>query len=454
MSARLQFLGATGTVTGSKYLVETRAARMLVDCGLFQGFKDLRLRNWSAPPFSAAAISAVVLTHAHLDHSGYLPLLVRNGFVGPIFCSPATFDLCRILLPDAGRLQEEEAQYANRHGYSKHKPARPLYTEEDATRALARFHPVNVDKPFDVAGMRATLHPSGHILGACLVVLEHEGRRTVFSGDLGRPNDPVMVPPARIESADTLVLESTYGNRAHDPSDPADKLGETIRRAAARRGVVLIPSFAVGRSQSLLYHLAQLKSRSGIPRDLPIYLNSPMAVDATALYLKHRGAHRLDPQQCRAMCRAAVMVNSVEESKRLNERHGPMVIIAASGMATGGRVTHHLKAFASDPRNTILFSGYQAAGTRGARILAGDRSVKIHGEQVPIRAEVAHLDNLSAHADAEELLGWLGGFRTAPSRVFLTHGEPLASDALRIRIAESLGWNCEAPRYLQSAALG
>jgi len=454
MAVRLQFLGATGTVTGSKYLVETDTARLLVDCGLFQGFKDLRLRNWSASPVSASALSAVVLSHAHLDHSGYLPLLVRNGFVGPVFCSPATFDLCRILLPDAGRLQEEEAQYANRRGYSKHRPARPLYTEEDAKRALANFRPVRVNSPFDVAGMKATLHLSGHILGACLIVLEHEGRRTVFSGDLGRPNDPVMMPPARVESADTLVMESAYGNRLHDPSDPADKLGEAIRRTAERGGVVLIPSFAVGRSQSLLHYLARLKSRGEIPRELPVFLNSPMAVDATALYLKHRSAHRLDPEQCRAMCRAATMVNSVEESKRLNERHGPMVIIAASGMATGGRVIHHLKAFAPDPRNTLLFSGYQAAGTRGARILAGERSVKIHGEQVPIRAEVAHIDNLSAHADAQELIDWLRGFRTAPERVFLTHGEALASDALRIRIAESLGWNCEVPHYLKSAALG
>jgi metallo-beta-lactamase family protein len=449
----VQFLGATGTVTGSKYLVRGGGAALLVDCGLFQGFKQLRLRNWVPLPVGPGALSAVVLTHAHIDHSGYVPLLVRNGFAGKIHCSEATYDLCRILLPDSGRLQEEEAEYANRRGFSKHKPALPLYTEEDALRSLEHFAPVDFGKEIELGGMRARLAPAGHILGAAIVTLADSARTIVFSGDLGRPRDPIMPAPSRIREADYLVLESTYGNRRHDPEDPRLKLGRVIRKTVERGGVVVIPSFTVGRAQSLLYDIHLLKAEGAIPAGLPVYLNSPMAADATEIYVKHSDGHRLSPVQCRAMCQAAVVVNTAEESKRLNERRGPMVLIAASGMATGGRVVHHLKAFAPDPRNTILFSGFQAGGTRGATILAGAESVKIHGTYVPVRAEVEIIDNLSAHADWAETLDWLKGFDRAPRETFITHGEPAAADSLRQRIEEGLGWRCRVPDYLESADL-
>ncbi|HEY7674825.1 MAG TPA: MBL fold metallo-hydrolase [Burkholderiales bacterium] len=427
--------------------------KILVDCGLFQGFKQLRLRNWAPLPFKPASLSAVVLSHAHIDHSGYLPLLVKNGFAGKVHCSEATYDLCRILLPDAGRLQEEEAEYANRRGFSKHKPALPLYTEADARRALGSFAPIGFDEGIELGGVRLKLIPAGHILGASIVHLSDGKRSLVFSGDLGRPNDPIMVAPSPVRDADYLILESTYGNRRHDPEDPRMKLGRIVRKTAERGGVVLIPSFAVGRAQSLLYHIHQLKSEGAIPADVPVYLNSPMAADVTEIYHKHRAEHRLSPEQCRAMCTAATIVNNPEESKRLNEKKGPMLVIAASGMATGGRVVHHLKAFAPDPRNTILFSGFQAGGTRGATILSGAESVKIHGEYVPIRAEVAAINNLSAHADCAEILDWLRHFEHPPRETFITHGEPAAADALRRRIEEQLRWRARVPDYLETVVL-
>ncbi len=451
---QLQFLGATGTVTGSKYLLTAGAQRVLVDCGLFQGYKQLRLRNRSPLPVDPKALAAVVLTHAHLDHSGYLPLLVRNGFRGPVFCTGATAELCRVLLPDAGRLQEDEAQHANQHGWSKHKPAQPLYTEQDALRCLELFETRAYELDFEAApGLTIRFLPAGHILGAAMVRASHAGVSALFTGDLGRPNDPIMRAPAPVQQADYLVVESTYGDRLHDPADPVAKLGEVIRRTSARGGVVVIPSFAVGRSQSLLYAIHVLKQRGDIPDSLPVFLNSPMALDATAIYRRYRVEHRLDPEQCRGMCQAARIVNTVEESIRLNERRGPMIIIAGSGMATGGRVVHHLKVFAPDARNTILFAGFQAGGTRGAAMLAGADSVKIHGEYVPVRAEIALLDNLSAHADYAEIFGWLKQFKTPPRRTFITHGEPAAADALRLRIEEQLRWDCRVPDYLETAAL-
>lgn len=451
----IQFLGATGTVTGSKYLLTSGASKMLLDCGLFQGFKQLRLRNWDPLPVHPAEIDAVVLTHAHLDHSGYLPLLVRNGFRGKVLCSEATYDLCKILLPDSGRLLEEEAIHANRQGSSRHAPALPLYTEADAVRALAHFAPVPFGKPFEIAGkLQGTLALGGHILGAAIVTIRDGQRSVVFSGDLGRLHDTIMVAPSPITSCDYLVLESTYGDRQHDPADPLILLGQTIRKTAARGGVTVIPAFAVGRAQSLLYAIHQLKQQGLLPASLPVYLNSPMATDATALYQKHRKLHRLDHQQCEAMCRAAHIVNSVEESIALNQRQMPMVIIAASGMATGGRVLHHLKAFSGDPRNTILFAGFQAGGTRGAAMLGGATEIKIYGEYVPLRASVYQIDNLSAHADADEILQWLRHFKQPPKRTFITHGEPAAADALRHRIEETLHWACRVPDYLEQQELG
>jgi metallo-beta-lactamase family protein len=447
---QIQFLGATNTVTGSKHLVSSGKTKILVDCGLFQGYKQLRLRNWEQFPVDPADIEAVVLTHAHLDHSGYLPILVRDGFRGKIFCSEATYDLCKILLPDSGRLLEEDADYANRHGFSKHKPALPLYTEDDAHRALKFFHPVPFGVRQDVGGpFTAELHHAGHILGAAIVVLRDQQRTVTFSGDLGRPNDPLLIPPDTIEETDYLVIESTYGNRVQDASDPAEMLAKTINDTLDRGGVTIIPSFAVGRTQILLHYLYQLKEAGKIPSVLPIYVNSPMAVDATAIYRKHKDEHFMNPDQCHAIFSVAKMVNSVEDSIWLNQQRRPMVIIAGSGMATGGRVLHHLKAFASDRRNTILFSGYQAGGTRGAAMLAGADSIKIHGEYIPLRAHVAQITNLSAHADREEILAWLSHFKSPPKQTFIVHGEPDAADMLRRTIEERKHWRCQVPEYLQ-----
>lgn len=449
----IQFLGATSTVTGSKYLIHAAGKQVLVDCGLFQGFKQLRLRNWGQFPVDPKSIDAVVLTHAHLDHSGYLPLLVKNGYKGPIFCTAATADLCGILLPDSGHLQEEDARYANRRGFSKHRPALPLYTEEDAKRCLSQLRPVEFAQSIKIApGVDMRLLLAGHILGAAMIEMRCEGRILLFSGDLGRPNDLVMQPPARVEHADFLVIESTYGNRRHDMKDPLDVLADVITRTVARQGVVIIPAFAVGRAQTLLYAIHLLKIARRIP-DVPVYLNSPMAVDATNIYHRHRTEHRLTEEQCKSMCTTAKFVNSVEESKALNNKRGPMILISASGMLTGGRVLHHLKAFAPDARNTILLSGFQSGGTRGAALAAGAETVKIHGEQVPIRAEVATLSNLSAHADYVEMLDWLGHFSAPPRQTFITHGEPAAADALRQSIEEKLKWQCTIPDYLERASL-
>jgi len=449
----IQFLGATGTVTGSKYLVQAADKLILVDCGLFQGYKQLRLRNWARLAVDPKTIDAVVLTHAHLDHSGYLPLLVKNGYKGPVFCTAATADLCGILLPDSGHLQEEDARYANRRGFSKHHPALPLYSQEDAKRCLSQLKPVQFDRSANIKpGIDIRLLQGGHILGAAMVEMRCEGRAVLFSGDLGRPNDLVMKPPARVEHVDYLVIESTYGNRRHDVNDPLEVLADVITRTAARQGVVIIPAFAVGRAQTLLYAIHLLKIARRIP-DVPVYLNSPMAVDATQIYHRHRTEHRLTVEQCKAMCTAAKFVNSVEESKGLNNRRGPMILISASGMVTGGRVLHHLKAFAPDPRNTIMLSGFQSCGTRGAAIAAGAETVKIHGEHVPIRAEVATLSNLSAHADYIETLVWLGQFSRPPRQTYITHGEPAAADALRRSMEEKLKWQCYVPEYLERASL-
>lgn len=450
----LQFLGAAGTVTGSKYLVRAGDAQVLVDCGLFQGFKPLRLRNWADPPFDPQAISAVVLTHAHIDHSGYLPLLIRKGFRGRVYASEATAELCRILLPDSARLAEEDAERANRRGYSKHKPALPLYTERDAEAALRHFVTVPLAHDFEpVSGMRVRLTRAGHILGAASVRVS-DGRVTlVFSGDLGRQHDTIMKAPEPVTRADFLVVESTYGDRKHEAMDADSELADVITRTAKRGGTVVIPAFAVGRTQSLLLAIARLKAKKRIPAGLPVYLNSPMAEDATALYHRFRAEHRLSDKECEAMCRAAVIVNSVEQSKKLNLSREPKVLIAGSGMATGGRVVHHIAAFGPRPENAIVFAGFQAGGTRGAAMLAGVREVKIHGDYVPIKAEVVAIGNLSAHADADEIMEWLKAFEKPPRRTFVTHGEPVAADALRLRIKEELGWNAHVPEHLERVDL-
>ena len=443
----LTFLGATGTVTGSKYLLRASGRTVMVDCGLFQGLKQLRLRNWSPLPVRSNEVDAVVLTHAHLDHTGYLPLFVKQGFSGSVHASTGTTELCAILLPDSGHLQEEEARYANKRGFSKHKPALPLYTVEDAQTCLKRLVPAQFGEEINVAkAFKTRFIPAGHIVGASIVSLSAGGVRIVFSGDLGRSNDPVMRPPSRVEAADYLVVESTYGNRRHPSGDAEEEFAAHLNRALARGGVVVVPSFAVGRAQTLLHLVARLKARKAIP-DVPVFLNSPMAVNATRIYHEHRSEHRLTEEECTAACSVAKTVNTADESRALNARGGPMIIISASGMATGGRVVHHIKAFAPDPRNMIILPGFQAAGTRGASLASGAEAVKIHGEYVPVRAEVVKMDGLSAHADYAEILDWLKGFPKPPRETFVTHGEPAAADEMRRRIAETLGWKVRVPDY-------
>ena len=453
MSLSITFLGAVGTVTGSKYLIDTGGRRLLVDCGLFQGFKQLRLRNWSPPPFDPASLDAVILSHAHLDHTGYLPLLVRNGFRGPVYATPGTRDLCEILLSDSGHLQERDAEFANRHGYSKHRPAKPLYTQKDAEISLASFKRVPFEKSTNLGeGVSVRFLPAGHILGAAIVQITVAGTTLLFSGDLGRPASATMLDPAIVHRTDYLVVESTYGNRLHEVGDPESRIAETVNRTVERGGTVLIPSFAVGRAQSLLFHIHRLKAENRIP-DLPVFLDSPMAINASDIFCEHLSEHRLTAAECRASCGVATYVREAAESKALDSNPMPKIIISASGMATGGRILHHLKHYAPDERNTVLFAGFQAGGTRGAAIDAGAKKVKIHGAYVPINADVDNLHMLSAHADANEIMSWLGHFEAPPRRTFITHGEPAASDALRRRIKEDLAWPCEIPEFKDHAEL-
>jgi metallo-beta-lactamase family protein len=450
---QLTFLGATGTVTGSKYLVESGGARVLVDCGLFQGVKQLRLRNRAPLPFDVRSLDAVVLTHAHLDHSGYLPLLVRDGFAGPVYCTGATRALCGILLPDSGHLQEEEAEYANRHGFSRHHPALPLYTEADAVRSLAQLVAVEFGAAQPVAGgLGFQLYRAGHLLGAAMVHLHDAHTDVLFSGDLGRPHDVMLPPPEIVRTASHLVVESTYGDRLHRRDDPADALADAIVRTARRGGSVVIPSFAVGRAQVLLLLLHRLKRAGRIP-DIPVFLDSPMAARATAAFARFHAEHLLDEEAYAAVRSGATVVESVEQSKAIDRMHVPRIILSASGMATGGRVLHHLKALAPDARNTVLFAGHQAVGTRGGAIVGGARAIKIHGAYVQVNAEVAVLDNVSAHADHAEILDWLRHFDAPPRQTYVTHGEPVAADAMRRHIEETLGWSCSVPEYRESVVL-
>ncbi|MCI5057484.1 MAG: MBL fold metallo-hydrolase [Flavobacteriales bacterium] len=449
----IQFIGATGTVTGSKYLLNAEGQKILVDCGLFQGLKELRLRNWASLPLNPAEIKCVFLTHAHIDHTGYVPLLVKNGFRGKIYCSHGTLELCKILLPDSGYLQEEDANFANRHGFSKHKPALPLYTLKEAEESLKYFHPLDFDAPYELGkDLSFTLFPAGHILGASMIQVKDKERTLLFTGDLGRPNDLIMKPPRTVEKTDYLVLESTYGDRIHGAEDPKDEIAKVINRTAARGGVTIIPSFAVGRAQAVLYIVDQLKHEKKIP-DIPVYLDSPMARDATDLYCAFGDEHRLSTKECTLMCRVAKVINTQDESKALDEKQIPKIIVTASGMATGGRVVHHLKAFVSDLRNTVLFVGYQAAGTRGEAMVNGVERIKMHGEMFPVHAEIVKLDSLSAHADSEEIMAWLKNFKHAPKEVFLTHGEPSQAEALRSKITDKLKWKCRIPQYLERVDL-
>ncbi len=448
----ISFLGAAGTVTGSKFLVEASGTRLLVDCGLYQGLKTWRLRNWQPLPFDGERIDAIVLTHAHLDHSGFLPRLAAGGFSGPVYCTAPTAALCGILLPDAGHIQEEDARYANRKRFSKHDPALPLYTEDDAEACLGLLRPVEPGQEQAVGDLRFRLVPAGHILGACSVLVSDGTTRVLFSGDLGREDDQLMRPPDPPPACDHVIVESTYGDRVHQAVDPMHAVAPILERTLERGGILLMPSFAVGRAQTLLLVLQEIFEAGLAPR-VPVYVNSPMATSATELYRRFSDWHRLSDERCREVFEAATFIRSVEQSKDLAEQRSPAVIVSASGMATGGRVLHHLRALAPDRRNTILLPGFQAPGTRGASLAAGARSVKIHGAYVSIEAEVAQLDAMSAHADQHGLVDWLGRIPEGTKSAIVVHGEPAAADALRLRIQDERRWPVRVPAFGERVTL-
>ena len=479
----ITFLGAAQTVTGSKYLLETGTSRVLVDAGLFQGLKELRLRNWEPLPVPARELDAIVLTHAHLDHCGYLPRLVSQGFRGRVFCTPGTKDLCGLVLPDSGRIQEEDAEQANRHHYSKHAPALPLYTEDDANYALTMLQPVGYERPMPVtSGVEVEFINAGHLLGSAYARVTIGGRTILFGGDLGRFDRPVLPDPTMVAHADYLLVESTYGNRVHTDDNDGEKLARTIRDTIQRGGRVIIPSFAVGRVEELLYWIGRLEAERRIPV-VPVFVDSPMASKALDHYRDR--VHELDPELqpeqtddvaphgaaahepvarrraearrerdlCAFCTQKLRVVSSTQESKDLTRSKLPAVIISSSGMATGGRVLHHLKAALPDTRNTVLLVGFQAEGTRGRRLLNGEQTLRIHGMDVPVHARVEVIDSMSAHGDSQEILRWLRGFESPPKTTFLVHGELTAMQALQQRISTELKWETHMPAWMERVEL-
>ena len=476
MPTTLRFLGAARTVTGSKYLLQTDKARILIDAGLFQGLKALRELNWKDLPVPASSLDAIVLTHAHLDHVGYLPRIVMQGFGGRVFCTAGTADLCRIVLPDSGRIQEEDAANANRHGFSRHTPALPLYGETDAFRAVSLLQPVGYERPMPVAdGIEVEFIAAGHLLGSAFARVRVDGLTILFGGDLGRYDRPVLPDPVSVAAADYLLIESTYGNRVHERDDDGEHLASAIRTTADRGGKLIIPAFAIGRVEELLYWIGRLEEQKRIPV-LPVFLDSPMAMEALARYTarvneldpdlqpekrdgkapydesahepqaKRRSQAERERKLCAFCTRRFKAIESAAESKQLTQSRMPAIVISSSGMATGGRVLHHLKHDLPDARNTVLLVGFQAVGTRGRQLLDGARSVKIHGEQVAVRAHIDRLDSMSAHADSTEILRWLGGFQQPPTRTFLVHGEPEAMTTLAGSIGQKLGWSVHMPQ--------
>jgi metallo-beta-lactamase family protein len=457
--ASLTFLGAARTVTGSKYLLEHQGTRVLFDCGLFQGLKDLRLRNWDEFPVPPPSIHAVVLTHAHLDHVGYLPRLVMQRFHGPVYSTPGTADLSRLVLPDSARIQEEDAKQANKHGYSKHAKALPLYTESDAQRALTQLHPVGYGKPIEVApGITIEFRMAGHLLGSAYVLVKVLGGPTIlFGGDLGRYNRPVLPDPADAVAADLVLCESTYGDRDHVEDDKGEQLAEVIHDTVRRGGKLIVPSFAIGRVEELLYWIRRLEQERRIPV-LPVFVDSPMAAEALRFYSQR--VSELDPDMRPAQKDVSTFatarfqtIGSGQQSKALTANRRAAIVISSSGMATGGRVLHHMKAALPSDRNTILFVGYQAAGTRGRQLVDGAAVVKIHGQPVPVAARIAKIDSMSAHADRQEILRWLRTFPAAPGQLCLVHGEPAPMDTLKASIVKELGWNVHTPAHRETITL-
>ena len=454
----LTFLGAAGTVTGSKHLLHTGQSRVLVDCGLFQGLKELRERNWQPLPIPASGIDALVLTHPHLDHCGYLPRLVAGGFSGPVWCTPGTRELCSLVLPDSARIQEEDARDANRQGYSKHHPALPLYSSEDAERALSLMRVVEYGRPTAVApGVDLEFINAGHLLGSAYARVTTGGRTILFGGDLGRYGRPVLPDPQSVDRADVLLVESTYGNRAHEADDSGERLAAIVNAAAARRGKLIIPAFAIGRVGEVLYWLQRLENERRIPV-LPVYVDSPMAAKALQFYA-HR-ADELDQEVqrneqglCQFCTRRMTTVSSPQQSGEVVASRQPSIVIASSGMATGGRVLYHLAAGLPSPKNTVLFVGYQAPGTRGRTLVDGARSVRIKGRDILVAASIEVINSMSAHADGNEIMRWLSAFSAPPSATYLVHGEPPALEALQTRIATEKRWNVHIAKHLETIAL-
>jgi metallo-beta-lactamase family protein len=460
----LHFLGAAGTVTGSKFVLDCDGYRVMIDCGLFQGLKELRLRNWEPLPLNPASINDVVLTHAHIDHTGYLPRLVRDGFHGTVYATKATADLLTLMLPDSARIQQEDADYANRKGYSKHKPALPLYTEADAKAALRLMQGVNYEQDIRLSKfVNARFTQAGHILGSsCVQANVHapdsDPFSILFSGDLGRYDEPILNDPAPVHETDYLLIESTYGNRTHENIDPKDRLAEIIIETVARGGKVIIPAFAIGRTQLLIYYLRELEDEQRIPV-IPVIVDSPMGASATKFYAKHKQEHDLDMQRLAEDKRNALathrfsLVHGRQGSKGLNRLHEPAVIISASGMATGGRIMHHLYHNLPNPKNTVVLVGYQAEGTRGRRLQNGEKTLRLLGEDVPVNAKIETVGSLSAHADSTEILRWLREFKRPPRKTFIVHGEPEAASALAALITDKLGWEVAIPQYQETCEL-
>jgi len=462
MMAKISFLGATGTVTGSRFLLETQEKKLLIDCGLFQGIKENRVKNWEPFPADPASVDEVLLTHAHVDHCGYLPRFVKQGFKGPIRCTCATADLCAIVLRDSAHLQEEDASWANKKGFSKHKPALPLYTVSDAEACIARFEPVHYGQDiYPADGLRVKFKDAGHILGSAFIDIKitkgDKVRRMLFSGDLGSPDRPILRDPAQVFEVDYLVLESTYGNRLHSHGNASREsdLCRIINASAQRGGMLIIPSFAVGRSQELLFHIRELEEKKEIP-ELPVYLDSPMAIEATAVFEKWKSDYDLHARLLELDGKNILrtknlhLVKTADESKQLHAVKGPAIIISGSGMLEGGRVLHHLEHRLPRPENTVLFVGYQAEGTRGRAVLNGNPSIKIHGHAVPVSAHIETLSGFSGHADYKEVLAWLMGFNRPPHKTFIVHGEPASSQAMAEKIRGLLGWEVCIPSYCES----
>ena len=460
--AKLTFLGAAGTVTGSRYLVEAEGKRLLVDCGLFQGLKELRLRNWNPLPENPSSFDWCVLTHAHLDHTGYLPRLVRDGFRGPIYADAATIELCNLLLPDSAHIMEEDAQNAQQGGYTKHNPALPLYTSAEVVPVLNAFREIPRSEAFTISP-QFTVRPqdAGHILGSTSLELTitENGRKTVvlFSGDIGRYDQPILKDPVAPQRCDVLLCESTYGDRDHPSDSMEDALADVVNRVAKRGGVIVMPAFAVGRTQTIMYIIRELENANRIPR-LPVFVDSPMAISVTGMYMRHKEDHDqafttessngnpLDAHTVHYM-------RTVDESKKINNVKTPAIIISASGMATGGRVLHHIAQRAPDPRNMILLAGFQAEGTRGRALEQGAKTLRMYGEDVPVAAEVVNLRQFSAHAGKSELMRWLTGLPAPPRQTYLVHGEPAASAALKFTIESNFRWRVSLPTYLQTVDL-